>query len=284
MRSMTGYAQVSRTISGGRVLVELHSLNKKNLEIHLSLPKELLSLDLTLRSWIAEQLERGLVSLRVQLASDEEPSAHAESLANELRRVKKFWDHVALEMGIDGRQQIDLRFLLENRLSVKEMPQETLLQEMVAEALQQLIAMKEREGRALQNDFAEKLQQISAYLEEIAAWAPEVCRNYEERLKEKLRDLPPEWNERLAREVVLYADKCDITEELVRLRAHISQFFLVMQSPDRGVGRTLEFLLQEMQREVNTIAAKTADSRISLQAVKVKSELKKIHEQVQNIE
>jgi uncharacterized protein (TIGR00255 family) len=146
--------------------------------------------------------------------------------------------------------------------------------------------MRMVEGQAIEADFLKRLKLIEAYLDDIEQSAPNMIEAYQKRLKEKIHNISQgiELDEsRLMQEVAIFADRCDITEEIVRLRSHLKQFQNYM-SVDDSIGRRLDFLIQEINREVNTISSKTFDSSISAKVVEIKGELEKLREQVQNVE
>jgi len=154
-------------------------------------------------------------------------------------------------------------------------------------ALEQLIAMKLAEGEAISTDIRGRLEAIVEHTAAIEAAAPRAVERYRERLTERVQELALELvdnEDRIVREVAILAEKLDITEELVRLRSHVEQFRTYLDGEDTGVGRTLDFLSQEMHRELNTIGNKAAELEITQRVVLAKSELEKIREQVQNVE
>jgi uncharacterized protein (TIGR00255 family) len=162
-----------------------------------------------------------------------------------------------------------------------------MLQELIEGVLKDLTVMKVIEGKALLKDIEMRLHEIAASLHAIERHVPQTVSRYQQKLEERLREalcLDVKEDERLLKEVVIYAEKLDITEEIVRLQSHLKQFFELVHSEEKSVGRTLDFLTQEMNREINTMAAKSVDADVSLLAVKMKSELEKIREQIQNIE
>ncbi len=161
------------------------------------------------------------------------------------------------------------------------------LQRVVHAALDELIQMKLTEGRALTFDIQKRLLLIEDQLKAIEKKKEEPYDRYRKKIADRLQELgmiTPELEERIAREVIFLAERMDVTEELVRLAAHIAQFRQHLSSTDKAVGRTLEFLTQEMLREINTLGSKSMDTEISACVVMIKSELEKVREQIQNIE
>jgi uncharacterized protein (TIGR00255 family) len=160
------------------------------------------------------------------------------------------------------------------------------VQEVIGLALDSLDKMRLAEGQAIEADFLKRLKLIETYLDDIEDRAPTMVEAYQERLKEKMHKISQDIEldeSRLMQEVAIFADRCDITEEIVRLRSHLKQFQNYL-SVDDSIGRRLDFLIQEINREVNTISSKTFDSSISAKVVEIKGELEKLREQVQNVE
>jgi uncharacterized protein (TIGR00255 family) len=159
------------------------------------------------------------------------------------------------------------------------------LQKGVEEALQGLVKMKQSEGKALKKDLEGRLQGLGKWVAQVEAHTPDATKRMREKLKERMREvLEPgaELDERLLREVALFAERVDVTEEITRLRSHVSQFKELLSQ--EGIGRKMDFLIQEMGREVNTIGSKSMEAKIAHLVVEMKSELEKMREQIQNIE
>jgi uncharacterized protein (TIGR00255 family) len=294
IKSMTAYSRASVCSPLGRFVVEIHSVNRKMLDMSLYLPKDLLRFDIEVRKWLSNSLERGQVTLRLTLQSEGVSGKLFSSYLAQLKNLKEGWEKLCGELGYDPQQMIDLPFLVNQLQSAppaeskeEEDVIKAALKEAVDSALQDLMQMKETEGKTLALDMQKRLKLIeeSASAVELKKELPLI--HYQKKLIERLKDvghLHAEAEERIAREVVLLAEKMDVTEELVRLRAHIEQFRKHLLLPEKTIGRTLDFLTQEMHREINTLGSKSPDSEISLYVVKIKSELDKIREQVQNIE
>lgn len=289
IKSMTAYGQAIKSTSVGRWMVEIHSVNRKSLDIHLNLPKEFLRFDLDMRKWISKRLLRGQVSARVTQALDEGtsmPSLHT------LRSLKEKWERVAHELGYDPKHMIDLSFLVEHMpqtISVESCEEELrlALQAATEQALSQVMSMKEREGYHLVEDFRLRLAKLETAVEVIKTRCPQMIATFRESLQERLHGLFPltqENEERFFREIAFFADKGDVSEELVRLESHIKQFRHYLECEEEALGKTLDFLTQEIHREINTLGAKALDSEMSHRVVTMKSECEKIREQVQNIE
>lgn len=294
IKSMTAYSRASISAPLGRFVVEIHSVNRKMLDMSLYLPKDLLRFDIELRKRLSQSLERGQVTLRLTVQSDGIAGKLFSSYSIQLKGLKEGWEKLARELGYDPAKMIDLPFLVSQLQTMP--PSETkeeeegikeALKEVIEAALDDLMQMKETEGKTLALDIQKRLKIIEENIAVVELKKDEPLLRYRKKLIERLKDvghLHGEAEERIAREVALLAEKMDITEELVRLHAHIEQFRIHLSSHEKAVGRTLDFLTQEMHREINTLGSKSTDSDISIYVVKMKGELDKIREQVQNIE
>ncbi|MES2121668.1 MAG: YicC/YloC family endoribonuclease [Chlamydiota bacterium] len=294
IKSMTAYGRSSKTSKAGRFVVEIHSVNRKMLDISIYLPKELLRFDIDVRKWISASVERGQLSVRVTALSEGVAGAEFPRYLTQLKGLKEGWEQLSRSLGYDPEKAIDLPFLVaqmqEGALTdAKEVTEETksALKELVDEAIQELLAMKENEGKALAVDIQNRLKTIEEKVTTIEELRDEPLIYYRKKLHERLKEVFPthaEMEERVAREIALLAEKMDVTEELVRLRTHIEHFRHHLFSHEKAIGRTLDFLTQEMHREINTLGSKSQNSDISQAVIAVKGEIEKIREQVQNIE
>jgi len=285
-RSMTAYSRATSSDVEGLIWnVEIHSINRKTLDINLFLPRELLFLDVEIRKLIGGSLQRGQVTVKVSLDKRKEITAPVPLL----KKLKTNWEKTVKELGFP-KEQITLNFLL------SQMEQATLgnlgtkvqveLKKTIGNALEGLIKMKQTEGKALAADIikrAKLLKENVAAMAKLSANAPEA---YREKLLKRLETLlkEPLEDERVLREVALFAEKADITEEITRLKSHLAQLTDLIKSKTESIGRTLDFLIQEILREINTVSSKSPELALTQLAVGSKAELEKIREQVQNIE
>lgn len=283
---MTAFGQAnSPEFDGCNWQIEIHSVNRKVLDIQVNMPREFLQFDLEIRKMIADKIKRGQITVKVVLKRAKAVAANVKSL----KALKTHWEKIAKELGYK-KEAIDLTFLLTQStntpIEMESTKQQTSLYQTLEKALKHLLHMKEEEGITLSKDLEKRLKILSSTvqkMEKISEQTPEKFRiklveRMEEALKHKIED------ERIFREVALFAEKVDITEELVRLKSHIEQSLKLLHSPEDGVGRTLEFLMQEILRETNTIGAKSTSLEISELIIFSKIELEKIREQLQNIE
>ncbi len=284
VRSMTGYG---RAHSIAPWLVEIHSVNRKTLDVSIYIPREYLRFEIEMRKWIAEVVSRGQVTVRIQVP----PDASEQMTVATLHALKNFWEKVAKTLGYNPQEEVSLNFLTKQMGNLsQEIPEDQIrevLRKGVQEALDALQVMKKHEGSALQQDIEQRLHLIEDSLNKISLRGPEIRERSREKIQEKLKELAFEAKEaetRLIQELALLAERADITEELTRLHSHINQFLGCFKQEEKSLGRRLDFLAQEMHREINTIASKSADVSITQEVIAVKSEIEKIREQVQNIE
>ena len=290
VRSMTGFGRGSAQSEDYRLAVEVRSVNHRFLDIAVRLPREYAALEERIRRAVARHIERGRVDLTVRVDRLTSPvrtvrvdTGLAQAYYEALKELRK---HLRLPGSID----IDLLIDFPDVLRVEQAEEDlealwSLLEPALATALAELVAMREAEGGELARDLVRRARAVEERVDAIAARAPEVLKEYHRRLLARLQ----EWGhggldpERVAAEVALMAERSDIAEECVRLRSHCRQFRASL-AEGGAVGRRLDFLLQEMHREVTTIGAKAGDLAISTLVVDIKTELEKMREQVQNIE
>lgn len=293
IRSMTGYGRAESVILGRKFAIEMKSVNHRYLEVSLRLPGMLFSLEPEIKKRIGEQFIRGRIEASVRVDSDggDEGAArytlnvplarNYHALLSQLREELQLGEPVTLAM------MAGLRDLF---VPAEALQDPALLWEGLArlldEATGMLVKMREREGESLARDLTARLALIAGFLEEISGRAPQVVLDYQNRLAERIRELTGAMvidESRLLQEVAIMAERSDITEEIVRFRSHIDQFTDLLRT-DEGAGRKIDFLIQEMGREVNTIGSKSGDAAVSRSVIEIKSELAKLREQVQNIE
>ncbi len=292
LKSMTGYGKETFVQDGVSYLLEIYSVNRKMLDISVFLPKELLSLEIDIRKWVGSFITRGQVTVKLAKAVASDCMDACVPEASVFKAYKKAWEKLAEELFIP-REQISIAFLMEQfsglpRVQKTEWVEFTkALHQAFNKAMQSLLQMKADEGFKLSSNILEYLANIKRDIEVIGAASKDLPQEYRKKLELKLQEFDfanLEVQERIARELVLYVDKSDITEEIDRLTAHLDQFAVKVQKEKETVGKALEFLLVEMQREVNTIASKSSKMEILNKALGMKGEIEKIREQVCNIE
>ena len=293
IRSMTGYGRAEAVLAGRKFAVEMKSVNHRYLEISLRLPGMLSSLDTEIKKKIGEQFSRGRIEATVRVDSD----GIAENSGRLTLNLPLARNYHALLCQLKEEFQLEDEISLAMLTGFRDVfvPTESFqdpavlwegLSNLLDEAMRTLTEMRAREGESLQRDLTTRLSLIACVLEAIAGRVPQVVCEYQKRLGDRIRELTGAMaidESRLLQEVAIMAEKSDITEEIVRFRSHIEQFTDLLTIGD-GAGRKIDFLIQEMGREVNTIGSKSGDAGISRNVIEIKSELAKLREQVQNIE
>lgn len=292
LKSMTAYGRAEKRSNLGAVTAEIQSLNRKFLDLVVSLPKELSSLDVSVRKQISNVMRRGKVHLKLSIEYSEESPVSVKANLPLTRQIKDAWESMEKELHIAS--EIDLKIVAQMpevlQFTVKQnvaQDWEELVLEVVAEALLQVEQMQKIEGKAISLDFSARIGRLKEMMAEVNTLSPQVKERNKEKLKETLTEIidsEQELEERLLREACIFAEKVDIAEEVTRFFSHLDQFLSKMNGAKEPVGKTLEFLLQEMQREVNTVGSKAQDLDIARLVVEMKTEIERIREQVQNVE
>lgn len=291
IKSMTGYGKSVVETDTGRTIVEIRSVNHRYGEVYVKMPRTLLAFENDVRKTVGDRLKRGKIEVFVQ----REEAVGGENLPSvNVPLAKSYRDAFEqLKRELDLADPVTLPLILSQRdvLSAREEDgnEDALRGELLGSvrgAVEAMEAMRLREGEALLADLTARRRTLSDIIERIALRAPAMVAEYAARLRERLTQLLSGTTldeTRFAQEVALMADRSDITEELVRFRSHLVQFddTLKLSEP---VGRKLDFLMQEFNREVNTIGSKAGDADTAALVVELKAELEKIREQVQNIE
>jgi uncharacterized protein (TIGR00255 family) len=288
---MTGYGRGQSAQNGSQISVELNSVNRKQSDVVVTLPRELAELEPRVRDVINAEVSRGRLNV-VIAAHHGSGTTPAVALDTNLARTY-YRAMVELQKELNAAGEVNIDTVLrapgvlrapEEEVSVDDMwPHvETALKE----ALADLVKMREREGKHLAKDLIHRLKTVRGCVRKIRLLQPGVLKRHRQSLHERIQkagvDLPID-DERLVKEVIFFADKSDISEEMTRLESHFAQFAHHLRK-NEPVGRTLEFMCQEIGREFNTLGAKANDVDISQLVVTCKAEMEKIREQIQNIE
>lgn len=292
---MTAYGRASLALPLGLFAVEIQSVNRKHLEVHVLLPKELQRFEVEIKKILGSQLSRGQISVKVSLTSQESTPLEVSINIPLVRQLKAAWDKVTTDLGLDPTtQKFDLNLfliqpgvLLYNENLQDESEYRQAIELVTQDALVKLVGMKDREGATLQEDVEMRLHHLSDCIEQISSKTTGATSKYRQKLVERLEEVLAgcvENEERILREVCLYADRVDIVEEVIRFRSHLKQMHELLISKEMHVGKTLEFIVQELHREINTIGSKSSDMEISRLVIEVKSDLERMREQIQNIE
>ena len=291
IHSMTGFGRRQATWQDSSVTVEVRSVNHRFLEVGCRVPRSMTSLEDVFKKAVQQRFTRGRVDIAVaiQVGKGRTGSVNLDqSLAKQYHRALRKIKH---SLKLSGSIDIALIAGLRDVLSVSDQPPEDqkltkVIQRLGAEAMDDMERMRRSEGRILAKDLQKRIQTIRHCRSAVGMRAPIVVQETFERMKirvEKLLGTEPPDAPRLHQELAVYADRGDITEELVRLDSHMVQFEQTLNRAE-SVGKTLDFLLQEMGREVNTIGSKANDAEITGWIVQMKAELERIREQVQNVE
>ncbi|QXE88993.1 YicC family protein [Geomonas subterranea] len=291
IKSMTGYGKGEAVHEAGRFVVEVRCVNHRYGEITVKLPRVLLQFENEIKKRVGERLVRGKIDVFIQVENAVAlgvPTANLPLARGYLKAFQTIGEALGLSGEVDlalvASQRDVVTVAAEAEATLEEMPQE--LMSALEEALRRVDEMRLFEGESLYADFQRRRETLAQLIGKVAARAPQVVAEYGQRLKERIAQLLGEASlpeERLVQEVAVMADKCDVTEELVRLESHLRQFDETLAKSE-PVGRKLDFLLQEINREVNTIGSKGNDAQMAALVVELKAELEKIREQVQNIE
>lgn len=291
LKSMTGYGRAESSKGALEFSVEIRSGNNRFREIILRLPQSLQPSEDRIRSIVSSRLRRGRIEVSIQIKDNGDKGLNLELNRPLVRAYATIFNELNEELGC--KQPIDLSFFsqLKDTIIVKQdsVDLERIwpdLKDVLDKALLSLETMRMDEGKALEEDFLVRLNRIKGDIEEIRNRAKVTVEEYRDKLIQKINKLIEGIDiaeDRLMQEVAIMADRTDITEELIRVESHLEQFRSYMNQDD-VIGRRLDFLLQEINREVNTMASKAADSFVSQLVVDIKAELERLREQIQNVE
>ena len=288
--SMTGYGRCEIEENERKVLVEINSVNHRYLDLNIKVPRLLMHLEDQIRKMIKEKVARGKVEIAISSQSvakeDLEIIVNKAMGAAYLEGLRKLGSQLGLEDDLKLSALMNVSELVTVQKKMDDEEQVTIIEKALSGALEAFRAMRAKEGEHLREDILGKNETLRQMVQEIEAKSPEVVAGYKERLDNRLAQLLNEAQvdeARIATEVALFADKCAIDEEVTRLKSHIKQLEDILNEGGT-VGRKLDFLMQEMNREANTIGSKANNYEITKIVVALKTEIEKIREQVQNIE
>ncbi len=292
IRSMTGYGRKEVTGAGIHGSIEVRSVNNRYLDIQVKTPRSLAALEPRVKKTVQDRFSRGRFDVFITRNGEQERTgrlAHDEALAAQYIAILR---DLKARFSLSGEVDLSLVAGFQGLIAVTEEKEDIealwqLLAEGLEQALDELDGMRSVEGQALVKDMLRRLDILESLLKAIQELSPLNVENARKRMAETLTRLLNERPDpvRLAQEMAILAERTDVTEELTRLSSHLSQFHVMLaKATGEPVGRKLDFLLQEMGREANTISSKAMDAQISYHVVDIKAELEKIREQVQNIE
>ena len=293
IKSMTGYGRAEALHEGRKWVVEVRSLNHRYMEVIVRLPGALTPLEMEIKKKVGERLLRGRIDVTIQMDTSGSPGGAMQYEIDLplLRNYLELLNVIRAELKLKEKADLntvsrfrDIFVPSERKLDAAQAW--VVLKDVLDEALMELVRMRGKEGAAIRKDFLARIGRIKDCLQVTKSRIPEVINEYQKRLSDRVKELSGGLEldgMRLAQEVALLAEKTDITEEIVRLESHIEQFTKLLDSRDTA-GRKIDFLLQEMCREVNTMGSKSSDVKLSHQVIELKSEITKLREQVQNVE
>jgi uncharacterized protein (TIGR00255 family) len=291
LKSMTGFGAGDLATAASRYVIEVRSLNHRFLEVVVRLPRELSPLEERIRTMVQGRILRGRVEIAIirenygkRARAVKVDADLAKTFINALNDLKR-------TLELSGTPDLAMLVGLPDLIKIEEQKEDLeecwpLVAEGVGQALDRLVAMRETEGARLSRDLADRLEHLQQRIDEVERRAPAVVKEYAARLTRRIGELvgaAPVDEGRVATEVAMFADRCSITEEVTRFRSHLVQIRQTL-SADGAVGRTLEFIVQELGREANTMGSKANDLEIARAVIAMKGELESLREQIQNVE
>ncbi len=291
IKSMTGFGRCEVTEGERKVIVEMKSVNHRYLDVNIKMPKKLNFFEAAIRSELKNYIQRGKVDLFITYEDYTESNVCVKYNRELAAEYMKYLSQMAEDFSLDNDIRVsalsrypEIFTMEEQTLDEEELWQ--LLKRAVKSAAEEFVAARVREGENLRNDLIAKLDGMLTHVDYITERSPQIIAEYKQKLEDKVKELLEDTKvdeNRLLMEVTIFADRVCVDEELVRLRSHIET---TRDNLLQGgsVGRKLDFIAQEMNREANTILSKTSDLEISAHAIELKTEIEKVREQIQNIE
>lgn len=288
--SMTGFGRAEAPFGDLRVAAEVRSVNHRFCEVAARLPKSLTAHETRFRKVVQRRVARGRVDLSVSTGGDH-PARRIAVDVDLARQYQQAFQTLKEQLGVPGEVSLDLLISARDVLTTAEPDTDVEaladhVEGLIQRALDGLDAMRRQEGESIARDVTGRLSQVASTLDRVAVRAPRIAEEYAVRLRARVASLAVGMDvdpARLAQEVALYAERCDFSEEVTRIRSHLDQFSKAITGGG-AVGRSLDFLTQELNREINTIGSKANDAEVAAAVVALKSELEKVREQIQNIE
>lgn len=291
INSMTGYGKGEAQAGNVALNVEIKTVNHRYADITVKVPRTLLAFENEVRRRVGQVLRRGKIDVFVNFGQAEESSVTPALNRPLALAYRDLFTHMRNELGLFGEVSVELIAMQKDVIQMRETESspdalQELLLDAVEQALAQVVVMRRNEGESTASDLHERLSQLESLLGHVEKRAPLIPQEWQGKLAERLARLQLNFEldpQRVAQEVAVYADRCDISEELVRFRSHLAQFRGLFDDAE-PVGRRMDFLVQELNREVNTMGSKSNDADLTRTVVAMKAELEKVREQVQNIE
>lgn len=291
LKSMTGYGRQEKLIDGKKILVEVRSVNQRFTDYNIKLPRHMGFLEEKVRNFASEKITRGKVDIYISVESydetDKEIYLNTALAKNYIDVLKQLRDEFDLKDDISVMKVAEFTEIFKTER--KEEDQEQVwsqVKEVMAEAMEAFISMREREGERIEKDLVERVEYMKTLAAQVDERSPQTVEEYRDRLYSKIKELLEDRDideSRILTEVAIFSDKIAVNEETVRLGSHFEEFYNIINSGEPA-GRKLDFLIQEINREVNTIGSKAQDIEIAKTVVTLKGEIEKLREQIQNIE
>lgn len=292
MKSMTGFGRATANLGGFDVSIDISSVNRKGLEASCGLPKEWAGAERLVISEVKNFFTRGKVNVAIRVNFKDANSSfcsNADVVANALEKMKKVCEQVNVEFKPNFDDLMTMCFKLSDTSQTSDDFEDSVwksLESVLNQALQNIDAMRIVEGKALADDILSRLATLSKFVDDIKSASKTTVLEYKNQLLQRLKNLDLNIDlsdERFLKEISLFADKCDISEEITRLSSHICQFETCVKS-NENLGRKMDFICQEIGREINTIGSKANNLALTKIVIDFKNELERIREQVQNVE
>ncbi len=292
IKSMTGYGKQNLSVEGREYQIEIKSVNHRYLDINVKIPKAISYLEETIKKEISNKIKRGKIDVFVSFENNSEEGRKIEinkQLAKlYIEQLKELAQEEKIESNIEVMDIAKIPDVLTIKVDEENSKIKDEIKQVTQGAVTRILEMKNIEGEKISQDLLQRIRNIQSKIVEISAKSTGLIEEYvvklEKRVKELLKNDEVD-KSRLAQEVVIYADKCSIEEEITRLKSHIFQFEnLISNNQDGAIGKKLDFIIQEMNRETNTIGSKANNLEITNGVIDIKTEIEDIREQVQNIE
>lgn len=292
IRSMTGYGKQNLSVEGREYQIEIKSVNHRYLDINVKIPKAISYLEETIKKEISNKIKRGKIDVFVSFENNSEEGRKIEinkQLAKlYIEQLKELAQEEKIESNIEVMDIAKIPDVLTIKVDEENSKIKDEIKQVTQGAVTRILEMKNIEGEKISQDLLQRIRNIQSKIVEISAKSTGLIEEYVVKLKKRVKELLKNDEvdkSRLAQEVVIYADKCSIEEEITRLKSHIFQFEnLISNNQDGAIGKKLDFIIQEMNRETNTIGSKANNLEITNGVIDIKTEIEDIREQVQNIE
>ena len=291
IKSMTGFGKAEVKSKAGVFTVEIRTVNHRYFDLSAKVPNGLMLLEDRIKELLNKDIKRGKANLFLSLRGADKGSGSITFDKEAVDKYRRILTEIKKRMGV--KEELKLSHILSFAdVIVREQKDLDIdaiwgpVKEAVAKAVSACNKMREHEGKALYKDFSARLSKISGYIDSVSELAPAVVEEYKRKLDSRIKDIvkdKPIDEARLETELAIFAKQCDISEELTRAKSHLEGFKKAIEAGEEA-GRKLDFILQELNREINTLGAKANDIKISRLVINIKSELEKMREQVQNVE